>query len=282
MRCYLCNQPDHRVRKGVVRDDPSIRVLECTSCGLVALDSTQHITAGHYEKSGMHGEALPSMTAWLNETEHDDQRRFEMLKTSLANRAVLDFGCGAGGFLNKARQLASRAVGVELEQRVHEHWAGEIALHRDLEQAGRGYDLITAFHVVEHLPDPRAMLKELASRLAARGRLVIEVPSSDDALLTLFDNDAFQRFTYWSQHLFLFNAKTLGELAGQAGLRVVAVQQHQRYSLANHLHWLSQGKPGGHQKWSFLNSPELHSAYASALAAVAKCDTLIAYLELDD
>jgi 2-polyprenyl-3-methyl-5-hydroxy-6-metoxy-1,4-benzoquinol methylase len=61
--------------------------------------------------------------------------------------------------------------------------------------------LITAFHVVEHLPDPRAILKALANMLAKNGRMVIEVPSSEDVLLTLYDSDAFQRFTYWSQHL---------------------------------------------------------------------------------
>ena len=52
------------------------------------------------------------------------------------------------------------------------------------------------------------------------------------------------------------------------------------YPLAKHLHWLGQGKPGGHQKWAFLDSPELKAAYTNALAAVAKCDTLIIHLEL--
>ena len=55
--------------------------------------------------------------------------------------------------------------------------------------------------------------------LAKNGRMVIEVPSSEDVLLTLYDAEAFQRFTYWSQHLYLFNAETLRRLAEQAGLR---------------------------------------------------------------
>ncbi len=125
------------------------------------------------------------------------------------------------------------------------------------------------------------MLRELATRLKDRGRLVIEVPSSEDALLTLYESDAFQRFTYWSQHLFLFNAETLRRLATQAGLRVVSVQQFQRYPLSNRLHWLSRNRPGGHQHWSFLDTPALTEAYAASLAAVGKCDTLIAYLERD-
>ena len=142
--------------------------------------------------------------------------------------------------------------------------------------------MITAFHVVEHLSDPIAILKTLATKLTRNGRMVVEVPSSEDALLTLYDSSAFQHFTYWSQHLFLFNAETLRRLAKQSGLRILAIQQYQRYPLSNHLHWLSQGKPGGHQKWAFLDSPELQTAYANSLASAAKCDTLIAHLELAD
>jgi len=281
MTCYLCNHPDFSVRKGAVRDNPSLQIIECTNCGLVALSSLQHIQAGHYEDSGMHGDALPSIESWLRDTEQDDQRRFEMLKSVMVNRKVLDFGCGAAGFVRKAQSLATEVVGVELESRVREYWGDSIALHGGLEDVGRSYDLITAFHVVEHLPDPRAMLRELATRLKDRGRLVIEVPSSEDALLTLYENDAFQRFNYWSQHLFLFNAETLRRLATQAGLRVISIQQFQRYPLSNHLHWLSRNRSGGHQHWSFLDTPELTEAYTASLAAVGKCDTLIAYLELD-
>ena len=109
--------------------------------------------------------------------------------------------------------------------------------------------------------------------------MVVKVPSSEDVLLTLYDSSAFQHFTYWSQHLFLFNAETLRRLAKQAGPCIVSIQQYQRYPLSNHLHWLSKGKPGGHQKWPFLDSSNLNEAYANSLASIGKCDTLIAWLE---
>lgn len=282
MNCYLCGSTTFNQRKGQVRDAPDLRILECTHCGLVILSSLDHIEAGFYEGSGMHGAEPTPMGVWLNETDWDDQRRFDMLKPMLPNKKLLDFGCGAGGFLNKAQHLAGAVVGIELELRVQEHWKGRIMIHPDVESAGEGYELITAFHVVEHLPDPRALLKSLSKMLVKNGRMVIEVPSSEDALLTLYDSDVFQRFTYWSQHLFLFNSETLRRLAEQAGLRIIAIQQHQRYPLSNHLHWLSKCKPGGHQKWAFLDSPELKSAYANTLAAAGKCDTLIAHLELAD
>lgn len=279
MNCYLCDSTDFNIRKGAVRDAPDLKVLECTCCGLVALSSLDHIQSGFYEDSGMHGAEPIPIETWLKNTEWDDQRRFDMLKSMLPNKKLLDFGCGAAGFLNKAKHIADTAVGVELEQRVREHWDGVIPIHTNIKSAEGRYDLITAFHVIEHLHNPKKMLSELAELLDDNGCMVVEVPSSDDALLTIYDSNDFQDFTYWSQHLFLFNPETLKQLAAQAGLRVLAIQQYQRYPISNHLHWLSQGKPGGHHKWSFLDSHELNSAYANSLAAVGRCDTIIGYFE---
>jgi len=39
---------------------------------------------------------------------------------------------------------------------------------------------------------------------------------------------------------------------------------------------LANGRPGGHQKWHFYDFPELHVAYKKQLAAIGKCDTIIA------
>nr|WP_221762987.1 class I SAM-dependent methyltransferase [Chlorobium phaeovibrioides] len=179
-----------------------------------------------------------------------------------------------------ASSLASMVVGVDAEKATAEHWGtvvyGEIDAVKECD-----FDLITAFHVIEHLPDPVGVLEQLGQKLAKSGRLIIEVPSAEDALLSLYDSEAFQRFTYWSQHLYLFNCNNLRVLAEKAGFRVVAISQFQRYPLSNHLYWLSKGEAGGHQKWSFLDNPLLAAAYSKALSDIGKCDTLIAHLELE-
>lgn len=279
MNCYLCTSSHFTLRKGEVRDAPSMQILQCGNCGLVTLSDRSQIVPGFYENSGMHGNELIPMEVWLRETECDDQRRFEMVKVMLPNKRVLDFGCGAAGFLQRVKALAAEVTGIELEARVRDYWTGQLDIVSSVEAAGCGYDLITAFHVVEHLSDPRGVLANLAQLLQPRGRMIVEVPSAEDALLTLYDCEAFQRFTYWSQHLFLFNSTTLEMLARQAGLRVVALQSYQRYPLSNHLHWLSHGQPGGHERWAFLDTPDIKSAYANTLASLGKTDTLIAHLE---
>jgi cyclopropane fatty-acyl-phospholipid synthase-like methyltransferase len=59
----------------------------------------------------MHGDNLESIGVWERNTAENDERRFEMLKTLLPNQRALDLGCGNGGFLKKAQELASGGDG---------------------------------------------------------------------------------------------------------------------------------------------------------------------------
>ena len=76
------------------------------------LDSFQHINADHYADSGMHGDNDSlSIESWLKQVEQDDQRRIEMLKSSIVNRRLLDFGCRAAGFVRKGPIYSCRSRG---------------------------------------------------------------------------------------------------------------------------------------------------------------------------
>jgi len=278
LKCYLCGSSDNQKRPGKVRDSNSLSVLECLNCGLVFLSQSE-LPVGFYEQAKMHGQNPPSVDEWLRETFKDDERRFAFLSVAITNRDLLDFGCGAGGFLIKAKAKARSAMGIELEDRLQHHFKSNgIEVVKRIEElpASRKFDLITAFHVIEHLKDPVATLSELAIRCRADGKIIVEIPSSSDALLTVYENIPFSEFTYWSCHLYLFNATNLAILAKKAGLTLDYVKHIQRYPLSNHLFWLARGRPGGHHTWSFLDSGDLDKAYEASLAAIGKTDTLIA------
>lgn len=278
--CYLCGSTDRIQRTGRVRDNPDQPIWECRSCGLVYLGYAETRGSDFYADSGMHGSEVPDPRAWLRESEQDDHRRARFLANKIVGRHVLDFGCGAGGFLAQIKPVAAGVAGIEPERRLAGHFQSlGIPVHTgpDALPADSRFDIVTAFHVVEHLPDPRQTLGELAGLLKGdRSELIVEVPAASDALLTLYGSKPFSEFTYWSCHLYLFNADSLRRLGEQAGLKVNFIRQFQRYPLSNHLHWLATGRPGGHQTWSFLDTPELEQAYESSLAALGLCDTLIA------
>ena len=281
-KCYLCGSTEFNKRPGSVRDSSELEVLECASCGLVFLSSFDHIRNGFYEDSQQYGKERPDIEGCLRETAWDDERRFRYLKLMLPKRRLLDFGCEVGGFLLKARELTETAHGVELETCLGSHYQRHgltvfqklSGIPKDIR--GGGYNIITMFHVLEHIPDPKSILGKLSDMLADGGQIIVEVPNADDALLTLYQSEAFSHFTYWSCHLFLYTAKTLEMLFSKINLKVNYIKQVQRCPLSNHLYWLANGKPGGHQKWHFLDSAEMHSAYEERLAAIGKCDTIMA------
>ena len=139
--------------------------------------------------------------------------------------------------------------------------------------------MITGFHVAEHFPDPREVIKELGTMLKSDCRIVIEVPCAGDAFLTLYDCDAAQRFIYWIEKLFFFTAHTLKRLALQAGFPRVAMQNYQRSPLSKELQWLNLDKPEAHRSWAFLETLELASPYANAFGASRKTDALMIHLQ---
>lgn len=284
MQCYLCNCKTFVERKGVVRDKSNLKVVQCENCGLVTLNDFSHISTNHYELGKMHNNQN-TISEWVKETEIDDNRRVEMLKSKMIGKNLLDFGCGNGNFLLKSLKFTGLSQGVELEERVQKHFQHtDLIIWNSIEDLiinGKDkFDIITSFHVFEHLEDPIKMLLSLVKMLNSNGEIIIEVPSSDDALLTLFNCDEFANFTYWSQHLYLFNQHTFTELIKKSGLKLNWVKQIQRYGLANHLYWLSNKLPGGQNKWNFLNSKILDEIYGQQLASVGKCDTILASVSI--
>lgn len=281
MSCKLCGSNEFKYRDGEVRDAKELKILECNNCSLVYLSSTEHISASFYEDSNMHSEI--DFNKWQNTTKEDDERRFEFVKSMITNKKVLDFGSGNGGFALLAKSIASDVATVELEKAVVPYYEeNDLKLYDDLDKIEEKFDYITAFHVVEHLSEPEVILTKMKSLLNDGGKIILEVPNAEDALLSIYGSEAFSKFTYWSCHLYLYNQHTISLLASQAELNLDFVKYIQRYPLSNHLYWLSKNKPGGHTKWgNFIDTPQLKSAYESSLASVGATDTLIAVLGKD-
>ena len=93
----------------------------------------------------------------------------------ITNKSLLDFGCGAGGVLRMASEFALRAVGVELEIPMQKQLVKEgYTCYHSLDEAlghekKERFDIITLFHVLEHLPNPVSTLQNLRNLLTGDG-----------------------------------------------------------------------------------------------------------------
>lgn len=291
MRCIVCGSESFETFHKGTRDNPAIDVMKCTKCMSLQLSSFEQIEEGFYEDGNMHKDQYSAIQdayseqvwdSWIDETKEDDDRRAAMLEETWGglDGNVLDFGCGNGGFLRriKARSTTANAIGVELDKATRAHLVQEgIEVYESIDSIDQSmkFDIITMFHVIEHLEEPYKIIEKMKERLSDNGLLIIETPNAEDALISQYHSKSFMDFTFWSAHLFLYNTYSLGLLLDNCGFLAVNNSQIQRYPLANHLYWLSESLPGGHAKWKELNCDSLNTPYADALRKLQKCDTLL-------
>lgn len=284
MRCKLCGGASFVcIHKGT-RDIPELNAMRCTSCGLVLLDSFDYNTETNYEEGGMLVDTYSatsdkdenlSWETWINETAWDDDRRYEALRDFCKGKRVLEFGCGNGGFLRRIRDVAADVTGIELMDEARKRISKEgIKTFKTISETQEEYDVICMFNVIEHLNNPDEILRDIQEVLADRGIFVCETCNIDCVLSSFYSCKAYDDFTYWSEHVILFNSETLEKMINRNGFSTKCNTQIERYSLGNHLYWLSQGRPGGHLKWQEFNGRELNKAYEKTLVNLGIADTL--------
>ena len=124
-------------------------------------------------------------------------KRLALLDCAGPNIRLLDIGAGIGTFLAMARdRLGWRVGGTEVSSSAikiaHDRYGLELVagLVEDIEIAPDSFDMVTLWHVLEHVPSPSRTLAICYRLLASRGWLVIAVPNDDDARSWLADTKA--------------------------------------------------------------------------------------------
>lgn len=103
----------------------------------------------------------------------------------LESKTALDVGCGAGLLAEPLVRLGAKVTGIDAAPhviavaRAHAAAQGlEIDYrHCAVEDLAGRYDLVTCMEVIEHVADPLAFLKSLASRLAPGGLVILSTPN---------------------------------------------------------------------------------------------------------
>jgi fatty acid desaturase/SAM-dependent methyltransferase len=155
-----------------------------------------------------------------------------------ATRTYLDIGCGDGRYLRAIERLGvprDQLFGLEVDPRSVEALAaqGYRAVCERVEDCHHlpegGMDLITMFHVIEHVDDPRRTVEQIVRWLAPEGILAIETPNLDSLDARLFRRGLWGGF-HFPRHWNLFTAKSLTDLLADCGLEVLAVRYQTGHS----------------------------------------------------
>jgi 2-polyprenyl-3-methyl-5-hydroxy-6-metoxy-1,4-benzoquinol methylase len=98
---------------------------------------------------------------------------------------LLDVGCGSGTLLGLLKTRGIRPTGVDFSSeaaQVAEKENGVRVVVGSLAEAGfpnESFDIVTLFHVMEHVTNPRAVLAEVSRILKADGTVILQVPNID-------------------------------------------------------------------------------------------------------
>ena len=134
------------------------------------------------------------------------------------------------------------------------------------------------FFVLEHIKDPINFIRKQINLLNKGGTLIFEIPNSADALHSIYDIPAFERF-YWSvAHPWYFNEKSLKYLLDGLNLSY-DLRRDQRYDLSNHMVWARDGRPGGMKRFTEKFGNDLEEIYKKELINSGFCDTLVAIIK---
>jgi len=196
---------------------------------------------------------------------------------------ILDIGSGYGFFANELHRNGYESIlGVEIssERRDLALEHGEVQiLNYDVDnpngEIGK-FDLVTLFHVLEHMRDPINFLKSIRKLLNPDGILLCEVPNVRE--LALDECQEYNDFYWIPAHLNYFSEKTLSVCFSKAGYGKASMRYEQRYGLINLCHWLETGKPQIKRPvFEILDAYKpVESFYREFLKSMGRADTLIA------
>ena len=115
------------------------------------------------------------------------------IRRAAGNRAdLLDVGCGSATLAGLLKPRGVRAMGVDFSAEAAKVAAEENGVRvvvgslADAAFQDRSFDIVTMFHVMEHVTNPREVLAEVARILRPDGKVILQVPNIDSWQFRLF------------------------------------------------------------------------------------------------
>jgi 2-polyprenyl-3-methyl-5-hydroxy-6-metoxy-1,4-benzoquinol methylase len=195
----------------------------CGSCHSYFLDPVPDDLARHYPPD-YHGFPGPAQLARAVRWE---KPKLRLLRGTVTSGRLLEIGPGIGAFARAAVLAGFDVTTIEMDAdccRYIESVVGARAICSDRPEQALSllepFDAVAMWHVIEHVPDPWALLEQAASRLVPGGALILAMPNPESLQFRLLGRN-------WChidapRHLYLIPAAATIEKAEALGLRHVA------------------------------------------------------------
>lgn len=211
MKCVLCGEEKfENISKVDAKSSEYLLVSMCSNCGLLqqspipTTDELNIYYSHNYRKDYKNTDSPKSKHVYR--AGNVALQRISFLNSAkILKGNLLDVGAGGGEFVYLSKKLGFQSKGVEPSVGYSEYANNEYdckITREELNDISGTYDIITMFHVLEHLPSPVTAFEKLYSLLSKKGKLLIEVPWIEA-------NDASPNNIYFKAHIFYFSKDTL-------------------------------------------------------------------------
>jgi SAM-dependent methyltransferase len=222
--CNLCGNTSPKLRW----ERNGYSIVECNQCGLqyVGEDPKNIDFATLYSEAyytGGSGQVFANYVGEERSRRASARRKLRsMRRRTTRSGRLLDVGCAAGFFLIEARNYFE-TQGVEISEfssRIARERFGLDVVTGSLQDAkftADSFDVITMWDVVEHLPDPKAVLVEASRVLKPGGSLVLTTGDVGSRYARRAGPNWHLFEPPW--HLYFFSQATMSAMGAAAGLR---------------------------------------------------------------
>jgi len=222
MNCYVCGSESFMSRYDL---NPKSEVCICKECGNIQhkYDLSKENELLNFYRNDYR--TLPSTINLITTT-----RKLNYIKPFLADLlkdkkglTTCDIGCATGYLVNFLKQLGHKATGTEYTttyRRFAEHYYG-IPITEDIKTKHK-YDLISLYHVLEHMQAPDIKLKKYRECLSDEGLMFISVPQWLYVIedLAAYNNLCIENY-FHKNHICCFTEQSFKNLLNAAGLEIV-------------------------------------------------------------
>ena len=209
-----------------------LRLVRCCSCRMIYASPvpSEFISGKYYDRLAADYYLTPAKL----ESDFADvrfDRELRLFRKHCVGGRVLDVGCSTGAFLC---QLAKRfpdayeLVGTDTSGPALDYAASRgLQIIRgtfpDADFAGKEFDALTFWAVLEHLGDPKGFLEKAWSILKPAGLCFVLVPNMQSLAVRLLG----RRYRYiYAQHLNYFTRRTLFQMVEHRFSRLESVSMH--------------------------------------------------------
>jgi len=161
-------------------------------------------------------------------------RRLHKLEQFVRPGRLLDVGCAAGFFLDEAHKHGWQVQGVDVSnfaaRYARERFGYDVRQGSLLEQdfPKNTYELVTMWDVIEHVPDPKAYIEQVAALLKTGGVIALATPDVD-SLPARLTGTRWVGYKLSEEHVYYFSKRTLSRMLESAGFEIVRVRHVGKY-----------------------------------------------------